>query len=362
MLPMWRLAPLLAVSLVGLLLTTSACRKQEEGPSIKARGHTSGAGLAATGTSGQVKSGEITTDAAGRRFEDLEFMADGVTIRGTLVLPKRPDPAPAVVLVHMVSGDRTGWTDWQLLLADEGFASFAIDLRGHGQSEGGPSGHQQFSPKEWQAGVSDVRNAVLVLKEYPDKVNPERIAVMGASIGANYAIELGAEMSGLPVIAVSAGLNYRGVDVRDALTGLGRRAFLIGQMEDAPAEEFLMWAQEQVPEATVWREDGGAHGLALFPNGPLENQILVFLRDRMGIRPDDPGGELPGGIPPEPDFFQDFDDGSSSDSATEEPAFEEFPADDPADTPSDELPEDPGNDDDDALSPPSEDDFAGIEG
>lgn len=325
--------------LLGLALSvTPACKKQEEGPSIKARGYSEGSQLPKSGESGQATSSSMTTDADGRRFEELEFMSDGVSIGGTLVLPKRTDPAPAVVLVHMLGRDRSTWKEFQLLLADEGIGSFAIDLRGHGSSEGGPGGYEAFNPAEWQAALSDVRNAVLALEEFPDRINTDRLGVIGASIGANYAIELGAEMPRLVVVALSAGKSYKGVDSEAALLKVKRQAFLAGQTGDEPAAELLLWAQDSVPEAAFFEEEGTAHGTAMLPNGNLEAQILAFIRGRWGVKPDEPGGGLDGGLPEDLPLI---DDPVEEAPQEEDPAFEEFAP------PEEEVPVDDGGGADD---------------
>lgn len=50
------------------------------------------------------------------------------------VLPEAPSSRPPVVLVHGAANSAIVWTFWQRELAARGFASHAIDLRGHGAS------------------------------------------------------------------------------------------------------------------------------------------------------------------------------------------------------------------------------------
>jgi pimeloyl-ACP methyl ester carboxylesterase len=52
------------------------------------------------------------------------------------VLPETPASRPPVVLVHGAANSAIVWTFWQRELAARGFASYAIDLRGHGASAG----------------------------------------------------------------------------------------------------------------------------------------------------------------------------------------------------------------------------------
>ena len=51
------------------------------------------------------------------------------------VLPKRVSDRPPIVLVHGAANSTGVWVFWQRALAARGWASHAIDLRGHGRSE-----------------------------------------------------------------------------------------------------------------------------------------------------------------------------------------------------------------------------------
>ena len=49
-----------------------------------------------------------------------------------MVIDTRSDDRPPVVLVHGAANSAAVWTLWQQGLTDAGWASHAIDLRGHG--------------------------------------------------------------------------------------------------------------------------------------------------------------------------------------------------------------------------------------
>lgn len=49
-------------------------------------------------------------------------------------LPAGPTARPPVVLVHGAANSAVVWTYWQEVLADHGWPSYALDLRGHGAS------------------------------------------------------------------------------------------------------------------------------------------------------------------------------------------------------------------------------------
>lgn len=62
---------------------------------------------------------------------------------------KKPagDPAGAVLIVHGLAEHKGRYTYVQQKLADAGYVSFAIDLRGHGEADGFPG--KVSSPDEW---------------------------------------------------------------------------------------------------------------------------------------------------------------------------------------------------------------------
>ncbi|WP_125770550.1 alpha/beta hydrolase [Companilactobacillus furfuricola] len=71
---------------------------------------------------------------------DVEIQRDGLTLRGTLTLPKA-DSFDLAILMHGFTSDR-GMNPDQLLyqmadrLSAEGFATLRVDFNGHGQSDG----------------------------------------------------------------------------------------------------------------------------------------------------------------------------------------------------------------------------------
>src|SRR3989344_3655754 len=78
---------------------------------------------------------------------------DGVELYGTYVRAGKDD-APAVVLLHMMPATKESWEGFQQMLADSGFQSLAIDLRGHGESvfrDGELLDYQAFTPEEHRA-------------------------------------------------------------------------------------------------------------------------------------------------------------------------------------------------------------------
>jgi pimeloyl-ACP methyl ester carboxylesterase len=99
---------------------------------------------------------------------EIDFTtADGLTLRAD----RRGDPeAPPVVLLHGGGQTRHAWGGTAQALADAGWQTIAVDLRGHGDSDRSPTGDYSVD-----AFVSDVRGIVSALDVPP--------VLVGASLG-----------------------------------------------------------------------------------------------------------------------------------------------------------------------------------
>jgi acetyl esterase/lipase len=106
---------------------------------------------------------------------------DGVALAGDLYVPKGAGPFPVLVALHgggWVQGVRGAFQYWGPWLAARGYALFAISYRL------AKPGHKTFpqAVHDALAAVQFVRGGAEELK-----LDPERVALMGASAGANLA-------------------------------------------------------------------------------------------------------------------------------------------------------------------------------
>src|SRR4029453_12760281 len=91
----------------------------------------------------------LTTSVAAQRSQRLTLRTDdGQNIAAVWYEPASR-PAPAVILVHMLTRSKRDWEPMGTRLATEGIGALAIDLRGHGESSGDAS--------DLAAMVSDVK-------------------------------------------------------------------------------------------------------------------------------------------------------------------------------------------------------------
>ena len=177
--------------------------------------------------------------------------------------------APWVILVHMRGGHKGTWGDMPRKLVDEGFAVAAIDLRGHGESlaaSGRPLNFEGLTENDYQAMLGDIA-AAHVLFETRSAVDADRVAVIGASIGANLAIMYAAGDERVrTAVALSPGLNFMGLQPLSYLPGYDRRAlYLVVASGDEYSYKSCheIEAQALADPASIRSFDGTEHGTDL---------------------------------------------------------------------------------------------------
>lgn len=202
--------------------------------------------------------------------------ADGVTLSGTIYVPDR-HPAPAVVLVHMLHRSGGDWTPLAEPLRAAGFVVLAIDLRGHGAS-GGAVDEGNLSVL-----VKDVAAGAAWLKSHPD-VDPQRLGMVGASLGANLVVLAAAADSSVRSVALlSAGLDYRGVRTEAAFKKIAERpTLLVAGTNDPYAVRSARELATAGPNArSLLLTDGGHGTMMFFRSSELIGQLVDWFRSTL---------------------------------------------------------------------------------
>ncbi len=184
----------------------------------------------------------------------VELLSGGMKIFGILHMPKKAKAAkvPAVLFCHGFGGNKSGKFRLSVRqaekLSEEGFASFRIDFRGSGDSEG------DFSDTTIETEFEDAKCALDYLLNHPD-VDPERIAIIGRSLGGAIATKLAASFERTKAVILWCPLfdakpwieahknrpisfmgqklsdetirQFRELDLRDSLTALATTPMLI---------------------------------------------------------------------------------------------------------------------------------------
>jgi len=120
--------------------------------------------------------------------QDIEFDAEGVTLRGWLYLPDgATGPAPTIVMAHGFSAVKEMYLDtFAEAFAAAGLGAVVFDNRNFGASDGEP--RQEIDP--W-AQVRDYRHAITWAQAHP-QVDASHIGVWGSSYSGGHVLVLGA--------------------------------------------------------------------------------------------------------------------------------------------------------------------------
>lgn len=216
-------------------------------------------------------------------IDTISFEAsDGLTIVGEYFTPPsvtQPDPDrledrddfpfPGVLLLHMLNSDRTAWGNFIERLNANGYAVYAIDMRGHGETGGS---------NDWALAQDDVVRALNVLREQPD-VDPERVFVIGGSIGSNLALLTG-ESEGVVdgAVLLSPGLDYRGVKTESAAQSMDRPILIMASEGDSYSAESSQTLHDLAANSRLEIYDGSLHGTRMLGTDlNIEEVILSWL-------------------------------------------------------------------------------------
>lgn len=210
-----------------------------------------------------------TTDAeASGGAEQLEYGAEGgATIRATFTPSGESGRGPAVILVHQFGSDRSDWDELVPQLNERGFHTLAYDIRGMGDSEAEDPGDVAAFPLDVQAAVRQLRAR--------DDVDPERIAAIGASVGAGTVFVAAGSGHGLArtvALSPSAGRGLDGDDVE----GFAPRGvlFVADESEIGDSREL---AEETAEPKRVLQSQADGHGITLLGDQSVSAAIFDWL-------------------------------------------------------------------------------------
>jgi pimeloyl-ACP methyl ester carboxylesterase len=234
-------------------------------------------------------------------FQTVNFLTDdGVSIIGSYYSPLKvvsnassssTTTTPTVILLHMLGRNRSTWNAFASTLSQkEGYAVLSIDLRGHGESvkqnNGNTISFQSFSPDDYNKMVLDVKAAKQFLITNKN-ANPNNISIVGASIGANVAINYAAmDPTIKSVVLLSPGINYRGVSTEEAITKYKNNnsvyiAATEGDSEAADSSKILCEKINCDGKLKIYSGGSNSHGTNMFSdqllNPPLQDLVISWL-------------------------------------------------------------------------------------
>ena len=207
--------------------------------------------------------------------------ADGINIAGDHY--KGPIGSAGVLLLHMMPAAKESWAGFALKLNEAGFGALAIDLRGHGESDGGPDGFRNFLDADHQKSAMDICAAI----DFQIAEGHSKLFLAGASIGANLALLQLAESEKISASALlSAGLNYRGIETEPLVKKIRSEqgAFFIASRDDARSGGGADKMAEELYKQSAGKKkikifETGGHGTDLFSSHPdLMDDIINWFK------------------------------------------------------------------------------------
>ena len=130
-------------------------------------------------------------------WEEVRFPTpDGLQLAAWFVPPDPQSDGATLILLHGARNNREEMLLQAAMLHEHGYGALLLDFRAHGESEGTLS-------TLGYAEVEDLRGAVAYLQTRPE-VNPERIGVVGNSMGGAVAIRGAARIPEIRVVVAQS--------------------------------------------------------------------------------------------------------------------------------------------------------------
>jgi alpha-beta hydrolase superfamily lysophospholipase len=186
-----------------------------------------------------------------------------------------------ILLLHMMPAVKESWNTFADILHKQGWSVLAIDERGHGEStKSGTLDYAKFSDTEQQQKILDVRAA----HNWLVSNNRNLTAIVGASIGANLALQHQIEKGILQTILLSAGFDYKGIETKSLVQKLAnpQRVFFAGAKLDKLSGNYTcaevaekLFEIAPISEKESFVSETEAHGTNLFDVEPTLIPRLV---------------------------------------------------------------------------------------
>ncbi len=179
-----------------------------------------------------------------------------------------------VILLHQLGRDKSTYDSFAKKLVQNNISAIAIDLRGHGQSQGNLA---SFSQKDFDNMRLDVASALDFLKS--NKIN--KVYLVGASIGANTVINFGATDSSIKgVVALSPGLDYRGIKTQDSAKKIKIPILIIVSRQDSYAFDSSNTLYAIITsDKQIKVYNGAEHGTDMFLSTDMDKVMIKWILD-----------------------------------------------------------------------------------
>jgi fermentation-respiration switch protein FrsA (DUF1100 family) len=222
---------------------------------------------------------------------DVEFNAEGTTLRGWLYRPAGDGAVPGVVMAHGYSAVKEMYLDsFAEVFAEAGLAALVFDNRNFGASDGEP----RYEIDPWEQ-IRDYRHAITYMQTLPG-IDRDRIGVWGSSYSGGHVIVLGAIDKRIKAVVaqvplISGSQNARRLVRSDFFPGLraaldaDREARFAGKepgMIPVVAEDPLGMAVLPTPDSWQWFTETGNTRAPSWHNEVTLRSVEMFLEYEPG--------------------------------------------------------------------------------
>ena len=193
--------------------------------------------------------------------------ADGSPMEGRYYPPLRR-PAPAVLCFHGLGRDPGVWKEFPARLQAEGYAVFAVTLRGHlprtagGRKRG--QGWVEMDLTQFADMAKDVELARACLLKQRE-VNQAHLALLGEEFGANLVLAGAKDPGFRAAILLTPRKDARGLKGPELLTAFGERPCLAVASADDPQGAVTLEALKEAAK--------GAFESVLLPSDPSSGDL-----------------------------------------------------------------------------------------
>lgn len=212
----------------------------------------------------QKHSSEAFDDLSGK--EIIMKTDDGISLSGTIYHSSAPR---GILLLPMLGHERSSFHPIISELSKD-YAVLALDLRGHGKSQGTLSSF----------GSADFQNMKLDVKAAIQALGKKETAIIGASIGANLALTYAAgDLSIKSVVLLSPGIEYKTIETSNVMKAFSRPVMMVASKKDAYSFESVKQLSSLKPSASAEYYEGDKHGTDIFSSGAvLQLHILNWIK------------------------------------------------------------------------------------
>lgn len=217
-------------------------------------------------------------------MEKISFKTkDGVTIVGNYFKSQKKQ-SPVFLLLHMMPATKESWNEFASLIQENGYAALAIDLRGHGEStdmKGDKLDYREFKDEEHRGSMNDISASKEFLAAQ-EEIDISRMAIAGASIGANLALwQASIDKDVRLIMLLSPGLNYRGIHADELAKRFKAPVHIIASEGDSYAADSSRKLSGIFPGDVKFDVlKGNSHGTNML-NSEIMNRLLAWAIERL---------------------------------------------------------------------------------